>query len=240
MPKTSRTRRPSSRVALIVRGGWDGHHPVETTDLFLTFLEENEFDVRVEDSPAVYEDLNYMATVDLIIQAVTMSTIEKAEVAGLRAAVENGCGFAGWHGGIVDSYRSSSEYLQLVGGQFVAHPGKPQFERTGRPDDNYSTYTVHMAPDAHDHPITHGINSFSLDTEQYWVLSDDYNDVLATTTQESRPGDPWHRPLQVPVVWTRQWGRGRVFVATPGHRMEDLDNTSLRVIIERGLLWAAR
>ena len=240
MPEILKTRHTSPRVALIVRGGWEGHHPVEATDLFLPFLEENDFDVRVDDSPAVYADHDYMATVDLIVQAVTMSTIEQREVAGLRAAVEDGCGFAGWHGGIVDSYRSNTEYLQLVGCQFVAHPGKPESERTGRPDDNYSTYTVSMTRDAHDHPITHGIADFSLDTEQYWVLTDGYNDVLATTTQERRPGDPWHCPLQVPVVWTRQWGSGRVFVSTPGHRIEDLDNTSLRIIIERGLLWAAR
>ena len=40
-----------TRVALVVRGGWDGHQPVEATDLFIPFLEENGFDVRIEDSP---------------------------------------------------------------------------------------------------------------------------------------------------------------------------------------------
>ncbi len=42
----------TSRTALIVRGGWDGHHPVETTEMFLPFLRSNGFEVRIEESPA--------------------------------------------------------------------------------------------------------------------------------------------------------------------------------------------
>ena len=46
----------ASRVALVVRGGWDGHQPIEATDMFLPFLEENGFGVRIEESPAIYAD----------------------------------------------------------------------------------------------------------------------------------------------------------------------------------------
>lgn len=229
-----------SRRALVVRGGWDGHQPTESTDLFIPFLESNGFDVRVEDSPAIYADAEYLPTVDVILQNVTMSTIEPDEFTGLRQAVEHGTGLAGWHGGIADSYRNNSDYLHLIGGQFAAHPGKPADERTGEQADNYVPYTVNIAPAAADHPITRGLDDFDLVTEQYWVLHDDYIDVLATTTHPVRPGAPWSRPVTSPAVWTRQWGSGRVFVSTPGHRVEVLEHPSVRTIIERGLLWAAR
>ncbi len=88
----------------MVRGGWDGHQPVEATELFIPYLKAEGFDVRVEESPKIYADPEYMATVDLIVQCMTMSTIEKDEFEGLRAAIENGTGLAGWHGGIADSY----------------------------------------------------------------------------------------------------------------------------------------
>jgi uncharacterized protein len=228
------------RRALVVRGGWDGHQPVETTDLFIPFLEANGFEVRVEDSPAVYADAEYMASVDLILQTNTMSTIEKDELAGLIAAVEAGTGLAGWHGGIADSYRNSSDYLQFIGGQFAAHPGKHPDERTGEQSDNYRPHLIEMTAAAADHPITKGISDFELTTEQYWVLHDDYLDVLATTTQAVRPWDPWNRPITSPAIWTRQWGKGRMFVSTPGHRTEILEDENVRTIIERGLLWAAR
>ncbi|MFJ3489462.1 ThuA domain-containing protein [Leifsonia aquatica] len=229
-----------TRHALVVRGGWDGHMPVETTDLFIPFLEANGFTVRVEDSPAVYADEPFMDTVDLIVQINTMSTIEPAELAGLRRAVLNGAGLAGWHGGIADAYRNSADYLHMIGGQFAHHAGKDPAERTGEQSDNYIPYTVRITEYGKTHPITAGIDDFDLVSEQYWVLSDEYNDVLATTTQSVRPWDAWNRPVTAPAIWTRQWGEGRVFVSAPGHRLEIVESRPVRTIIERGLLWAAR
>lgn len=229
-----------SKTALVVRGGWDGHQPVEATELFLPFLKANGYEVRVEESPKIYADTEYMAGVDLIVQCMTMSTIEKDEFEGLRAAVENGTGLAGWHGGIADSYRNTSDYLHLIGGQFACHPGKQEDERIGEQSDNYVPYTVNMLPAAAEHPITQGIGDFDLVTEQYWVLADDYIDVLATTTQKVREWDPWNREVTSPAIWTRQWGKGRIFVSTPGHRVEILQDSNVRTIIERGMLWASR
>lgn len=229
-----------TRTALIVRGGWDGHQPKEATDLFIPFLESSGFTVQVEESPAPYADAELMAQIDLVVQCNTMNTIANEEFAGLQQAVENGTGLAGWHGGIADSYRNNVDYLQLVGGQFAAHPGNDPKNRTGEQSDNYVPYTVNLLPAAAHHPITQGLSDFDLVTEQYWVLHDDYNDVLATTTQAARPWDPWLRPVTSPAIWTRQWGKGRIFVSTPGHRVEILENPTVRTIIERGLLWAAR
>lgn len=230
----------SNRQALVVRGGWEGHHPVEATDEFLPHLRAHGFTVRVEDSPKVYADAEYLAGVDLIVQCMTMSTIEKAELAGLRAAVENGTGLAGWHGGIADSYRNSPDYLHLIGGQFACHPAKAAEERRGEQSDYFLPYRVSMLPAAADHSITRGIGDFELVTEQYWVLADAYIDVLATTTFTPRSFDPWHRPVTSPAVWTRQWGRGRVFVCTPGHDMSVIRVPQVKTLIERGMLWAAR
>ena len=229
-----------NKTALVVRGGWDGHQPIEATELFIPYLKEQGYAVRVEESPKIYADSGYMAGVDLIVQCMTMSTIEKDESEGLRAAVENGTGLAGWHGGIADSYRNTSDYLHLIGGQFACHPGKHPDERKGEQADNYVPYTVNMLPAAAEHPITKGIADFDLVTEQYWVLADDYIDVLATTTQKVREWDPWNREVTSPAIWTRQWGEGRIFVATPGHRVEILQDTNVRTIIERGMLWASR
>lgn len=229
-----------TRKALIVRGGWDGHQPVEATDLFIPYLRENGFDVRIEESPKIYADAEYMAGVDLIVQCNTMNTIEREEFEGLRDAIEAGTGMAGWHGGIADSYRNSSDYLHLIGGQFACHPGKHPEERVGDASDNFIDYTVNMLPEAADHPITAGIPDFPLRTEQYWVLTDEYIDVLATTTLPAREWDAWNRPVTCPAVWTRRWGEGRIFVATPGHSVEILQDPNVSTIIERGMLWASR
>ncbi|WP_436535834.1 ThuA domain-containing protein [Actinoplanes sp. HUAS TT8] len=225
---------------LIVRGGWDGHRPVEATEMFRPFLAANGFEIEVSESTTVYGQASVMAEVDLIVQCVTMSQIAPEEVAGLRAAVAAGTGFAGWHGGIADSFRASSDYLQLVGGQFATHPSKEPGACGGDETDNFLRHRVELTALGREHPITAGLDDFELTTEQYWVLTDDLNDVLATTTHPVQPWHPWHRPIVSPAVWTRQWGRGRIVVTTPGHSLDVLGNPNVRTVIERGMLWASR
>ncbi|MCS5734081.1 ThuA domain-containing protein [Herbiconiux daphne] len=226
--------------ALVVRGGWEGHHPVESTELFRPFLERNGFEVRVETSPEVYADAAVMAATDLVVQSVTMSEITADQVEGLRRAVAAGTGLTGWHGGIADSYRASSDYLQLVGGQFASHPAKAPHERAGDETDNFVRHDLRFTELGRRHPVTASLDDFSLTTEQYWVLHDDLSDVLATTTHAAPPWHPWARPVTSPAVWVRQWGRGRIVVTTPGHDLEVLRHPAIRTIIERGMLWASR
>jgi type 1 glutamine amidotransferase len=226
--------------ALIVRGGWDGHHPVASTDLFIPFLRSNGYNVTIEESPDIYADADAMSAVDLIVQTVTMSEISREQVQGLQASVARGTGFTGWHGGIADAYRASSDYLHLVGGQFATHPAREPAGRTGAPEDHYLTYTVNITELGRRHPITAGIEDFELTTEQYWVLHDDLIDVLATTTHPTQPWHPWHRPVTSPAIWTRSWGEGRIVVTTPGHSPDVLQDPNVRTVIERGMLWATR
>lgn len=101
-------------------------------------------------------------------------------------------------------------------------------------------HTIDITDLGREHPITSDIGDFALHTEQYWVLTDDLNDVLATTTHPALPGDPWRRPVTCPAIWTREWGRGRVVVTTPGHDPETLAVPQVRKVIERGMLWASR
>lgn len=231
----------TTKKALIVRGGWDGHQPVETSESIIPFLVSNGYEVRVEESTAVYADRDYLPTADLVVQVNTMNVIEKDEVAGLIGAVRSGTGMAGWHGGIADSYRDNPDYLQLIGGQFAHHPTRaPRDQLNGQQDDYFVAHTINIVPAKAGHPIVAGIEDFDLTTEQYWVLSDSYNEVLATTTVAARDFDAWTRPVVSPAIWIRQWGLGRVFVATPGHGLDVLDDPHVRTIVERGMLWASR
>jgi uncharacterized protein len=214
------------RRALVVRGGWDGHAPVEAAELFVPFLREHGFDVTLADSLEVYADEETMRATDLVVQCWTMGEILADELRGLRAAVAAGTGFAGWHGGVVDSVRMATDYLQMVGAQFAAHPG------------DLVEHTVDVR--ASGHPVTEGVPSFTLRSEQYWLLTDPLNEVLATTTVPCRADDPWHESVTSPVVWTRRWGAGRIFVCTVGHQLADLEVPEVRTIVERGLLWSAR
>jgi len=219
----------AERNALVVRGGWEGHDPINTTNIFIPFLESSGFRVRVEDTLEAYADQPLMEEIDLVVQCWTMGEILPGELEGLRAAIERGTGFAGWHGGVVDSFRIASDYLQLMGAQFAAHP------------NDLVRHTVQVVPDRVDHEIVVGLpRQFSLTTEQYWMLTDPLNDVLATTTIPAGESTPWDQDVVSPAVWTRRWGAGKIFVSTMGHQVADLEVPEVREITQRGLMWAAR
>ncbi|MBK1783845.1 ThuA domain-containing protein [Prauserella cavernicola] len=217
----------STRHALIVRGGWEGHDPLGCTELFLPRLERAGFAVSVSEDLSVYEDADLLARTDLVVHSWSGGELSAEQEATLVAAVEAGTGFAGWHGGVIGTNVRNARYLRMVGGRFVWHP------------EGFQEFTVHVA-DAppRDGEITEGIGDFDVETEHYWVLSDALNTVLATSVLA--PGEQWAEPVEFPVVWTRRWGAGRVFVCTLGHRVSDLEVPQTATIVERGLVWAAR
>ena len=65
--------RPMVRV-LVVRGGWDGHQPVQTSGLVAGLLREAGCQVEVSGTLASYSE-DAMSDVDLVVQCWTMGEI---------------------------------------------------------------------------------------------------------------------------------------------------------------------
>ena len=66
-----------------------------------------------------------------------------------------------------------------------------------------------------------------------------YRVILATTTF-SGEYDPASRGVTMPVVIKRHFGAGRIFYTALGHVPEELSHPQARLILRRGLTWAAR
>lgn len=211
--------------ALIIYGGWDGHHPEYGARLFGKLLETAGFTVTLRDSLDAYLEAQLLGKQDLIVNNWTMGKITNEQMQGLNEAIQAGCGLGGWHGGMCDAFRDNTWYQFLTGGQWVAHPG------------NLIDYSVEIS--VKDHPITEGIGDFRMHSEQYYLHTDPGNRVLATTTfSGEHQADT--RGVVMPVVWTKSWGLGKVFYCSLGHKPDDFDVPECRELIRRGLLWAAR
>jgi len=213
------------KKALITWGGWDGHTPKQSVDLFVPFLESKGYEVKVFDTLDCYLNKDLMMAQDLIVPTWTMSTITGDQEKGLLEAVKSGIGLAGWHGCMCDSFRNNTEYQWMTGGQWVAHPG------------NIIDYTVNIKK--HDDPIVKGLNDFKMHSEQYYMHTDPGNDVLATTTFDGTHAD-WVKGTVMPVVWKRMYGKGRVFFSSLGHTFEDFKVPEAKEIQQRGMLWASK
>lgn len=216
--------------ALIVHGGWDGHTPTESAHVFAPLLRDAGYDVELRETLDAYLDADLMASLDLIVPIWTMGEISKEQWKALHDTVHAGCGLAGFHGGIIDSFRNNSGYQFMTGGQFVGHPGNAE--------PTFDVYTVDR-----DHAITAGIDRFTLPhTEQYYMHVDPGVHVLMASRIEHGLGDTSTYPVgvEMPFAWTRAWGKGKVFVAAWGHTDADFDVPQAKEVVLRGMKWATR
>ncbi|MBN1899845.1 ThuA domain-containing protein [Candidatus Sumerlaeota bacterium] len=217
------------KKALVVWGGWEGHTPKESAELFTAFLRDSEYDVEVSQTLDSYLDKDKMNSLNLVVPVWTCGQITREQEMGLLQAVRSGVGIGGWHGCMCDSFRNNTEYQFMTGGQWVVHPGGviPSYRvNIIKPDDE----------------IVKGLDDFMMtNTEQYYMHADPSNEVLATTTfSGDYEGIDWIRGNKMPVVWKRMFGKGRVFYTSLGHTVKDFDVPQAREIVKRGLLWASQ
>ena len=217
-----------AKKALVVWGGWDGHQPKEVGEVFARVLNEEGFEVEVSDTLDSFSDVEKLKAIDLIVPVWTMGTISDEQEANVLAAVESGVGMAGCHGGMCDSFRNNSGWQFLTGGQFVAHPG-----------NDGTDYQVKIV--AGSSPIVEGIEDFEVSSEQYFMHVDPSIKILAVTPMPTADGP--HVPnghFEMPVVWTKYFGQGKVFYNALGHSAQIFDIPQALELMRKGFNWAAK
>lgn len=208
--------------ALIIQGGWDGHEPATVAHYFAEALKAEGFTVDIVDTLAVFDELTTIATYDLISPCWTMGQLTPEQSSNLCKAIHNGVGLGGFHGGMGDAFRGDLDYEWMVGGHFVGHP-------------YVGEYTVDVKDRTH--PITASMpDSFCYDSEQYYMMVDPSITVLADSIYQHAG-----QPVTMPVIWTKQWGKGRVFYSALGHQADEfIKYPVVKKMTINGLKWAAR
>lgn len=201
------------KKAFIIYGGWEGHDPVGTTPIAKEILEKENINVDLSQS---LDDLLNIKTddYDLIIINVSLSNITKEHSEALSELIKNGVGFAAWHGGLGDSSRNHKTYQYILGGQFVYHPAPLEYEVNITSED-----------------LLKGMKDFSINSERYYCHVDPSVNVHGITTINEN-----NKVFQMPIVWTKYHGKGRVFYSSLGHDRNDF-NSNVKEILRRGFLW---
>ncbi len=218
-----------SKKSLIVWGGWDGHEPEQVARRFEHELKALGHSVEVSDTLAAFADYEKLAKLNLIVPIWTMGTIDPDSSANVQKAVsEAGVGLAGCHGGMCDAFRADTGWQFMTGGQWVAHPGNDGVE-----------YTIKMGPQTGE--INAGIGDFTVRSEQYYLHVDPAVTVWATTQfpVADGPHSP-NGPVAMPQVWTKQFGKGRVFYNALGHNAQVFDIPQAMELMRRGFAWATK
>ena len=214
----------AKKNALVVWGGWEGHTPEQSSAIVREILESNNFNVSVEPTTEAFADPE-LKMFDLIVPVLTMTQIEKNELKNLISVVRAGTGLAGFHGTMCDTFRNEPDYQFMTGGQWVAHPG------------DIIDYDIHITKT--DDPIVSGISNFNYRSEQYYMHFDPSVEILATTTFDGKYFEEIDGVV-MPVVWKRNFGKGKIFYSALGHVADEFKVTEMRTLFERGAVWASR
>ncbi|WP_059105669.1 ThuA domain-containing protein [Shouchella shacheensis] len=215
------------KKALLFQGGWEGHEPEEVAQLLEQMLLREGFEVKVTDHLGVLTE-DELGEYDLIVPNWTQGTVEEEQLKALMTAVENGTGLAGLHGGMGDSFRMATDYQFMVGGQWVAHPGNDGVRHTVEIKDS-------------NHPLTEGMGNFEVASEQYYMHVDPAVTVHATTRFPVAEGPHTSNgSVDMPVVWTKKWGKGNVYYCSLGHVAEIVRMPEVTKLMQKGMVWAAR
>ena len=143
-----------------------------------------------------------------------------AQKADLLAFVRNGKGFGGSHSA-TDTLYTWPEYGALIGGVFVDHPWVQ--DATVDVEDPRNPLVAHLAP------------SFRAEEEFYQFRSFSRENVRVLLTLDTRGLNP--NPPDVPLVWVRNYGAGRVFYSAFGHFPQSFTAPTLRTMLRQALLW---
>jgi type 1 glutamine amidotransferase len=191
-------------------------------------LSDDGFDVEMSHTLEVFADAAKLRGLDLLVPVWTFGELSSEQQNTVCAAVrEAGVGVAGCHGGMCDAFRNATEWQFMTGGQWVAHPGNDK-----------TNYRVVIRD--HDHPITQGIGDFDVSSEQYYMHVDPAIKVLATTRFPVADGP--HVPngdVEMPVFWTKRYGKGRIFYSSLGHQADIVAAEPHLTVMRRGFAWAA-
>jgi type 1 glutamine amidotransferase len=163
-----------------------------------------------------------LSRADAVVFANTSGELPLPERGALLRFVRRGGAFIGTHSAS-DTLHAWPGYERLLGAEFTRHGAVQQ----GR-------VVVSGAP----HPITRGMpRSFPITDEFYEFAAPPPagTRVLARLDPDSVADELGE---DLPLVWARRFGDGRVFYNALGHPRETWGNRSFRRLTSRGVRWA--
>nr|WKN35745.1 ThuA domain-containing protein [Tunicatimonas sp. TK19036] len=194
---------------------------------------ENGFEVVSSDDPSLFTDDN-LEQYDVLVFSNTNNKVfdTEAQKKAFQNYIQNGGGFVGIHSA-VGSERDWPWFAQMIGGRFLRHPQRQDFEVKVLDKNNPSTsflpdvwqikedecyYVTHMNPENH-----------VLLAADLTTVEDDRRDEYPANTF----GDLF------PLSWYHEFDGGRQWYSALGHRIEHYSNPEFMRHILGGIRWAA-
>jgi len=156
--------------------------------------------LAVKMSPAALKKL------DGVIFANTTGDLPIPDKEAFLEWVKSGKGFVGMHSAS-DTFHHFQPYIEMLGGEFKEHHQQVQVEAINQ--DNQCPACRHLPP------------TWKVFDEIYLFKNFDRSKVHGLLTLDKHPNDK--TPGDYPISWCKEYGKGRVFYTSLGHREDVWD-----------------
>jgi type 1 glutamine amidotransferase len=143
------------------------------------------------------------------------------------ALVESGMPLLVMHHSIC-GYDEWRPYWKMIGGKYLHKP--TEIDGKLYPSSTYKhNIDIKVQVADNEHPITKGINDFTIRDEGYrgLYIREGVHVLLKTDHPDATPE----------VAWTTRHGKGAIFVLALGHDKQSYANPNLRQILRQGIQW---
>jgi len=213
-------------MVLVVTGG----HDFERDAFFSLFQGYDDIVFKEVAQPEANKMLESgeAAKYDVIVLYDMWQDITEPQKKAFVKLLEEGKGLVALHHSIA-SYQEWPEFLKIIGGKFYLNDREEdgvKYAKSGVEFGKQIEVKVNK-----DHPISYGIDNFTITDETYkgFRVAPDVNVFLTTDDPSSGPQ----------IGWTRTYGKSRVVCIQSGHDSKVYNNPSYREVIQMAIRWAA-
>jgi len=202
------------------------HDVIPTTDKLVDELarKSGKFTVdyvKTEQDMAQKMTAEALSKYDAVIFNNTTGDLPLPDREGFLAWIRSGKGFVGFHAA-TDTFPGFPGYIDMIGAQFKNH---------------YEQAEVEVLIQDPKHPATkHFTGSFRVKDEIYLVKNFYREKVHGLLWLDKHPN--FGLPGDYPIAWCKNYGKGRVFYASLGHRTDVVARPDIQQHYLGGILWA--
>lgn len=214
---------------LVVTGG----HGFDKEPFFKMFSENTDINftaaAHAGTNATAYERDDFLSY-DVVVLYDMMRHISDQQKKQFLALTQKGVGLVVLHHALV-AFADWPDYEWIIGGRYTepdpARPGTVT-EAVGWKHDEI----VPVVVVAKDHPITAGLNDFTIRDEIYWGyrVQSDVTPLISTT----------HAKSGKPLGWCRTAGKSRVVYLQLGHGPDAFNDANYRRLLAQSIRWTAQ
>jgi type 1 glutamine amidotransferase len=165
--------------------------------------------VRTDEEMARKMTAQELQKYDAVIFANTTGDLPLPDKDAFMAWIKSGKGFVATHSGS-DTFHGYRPYIEMLGGEFETHKSQAQVDCIN--EDPKHPACRHLGP------------TFRVKDEIYLMKNFDVTKVHPLLMLDKHPNEK--TPGIYPIAWAKEYGKGRVFYTSLGHREDVWDPTA--------------